>query len=60
MTHQNYIGLDADKLKGLGIKLNLLLSNFQIFYINRLSLEYKGKEIFLNFMLSLKSYTLMH
>jgi starvation-inducible DNA-binding protein len=34
MAKKNQIGLDADKAKKLSEKLNLLLANYQLFYIN--------------------------
>ncbi len=34
MGKKNQIGLDADKAKKLAEKLNLLLANYQLFYIN--------------------------
>jgi starvation-inducible DNA-binding protein len=34
MPKKNQIGLDADKAKKLSEKLNLLLANYQLFYIN--------------------------
>lgn len=34
MAKRNQIGLDSDKAKKLAEKLNLLLANYQLFYIN--------------------------
>lgn len=34
MAKKNQIGLDSDKAKKLAEKLNLLLANYQLFYIN--------------------------
>ncbi|SFG31708.1 Dps family protein [Pontibacter chinhatensis] len=34
MANKNLIGIDADKAKQLADKLNILLANYQLFYIN--------------------------
>jgi starvation-inducible DNA-binding protein len=44
----NHIGLDADKTKDLAAKLNDLLANYQIFYMNTRGFHYniKGQKFF--------------
>jgi starvation-inducible DNA-binding protein len=48
MATKNYIGLDSSKAQELGTKLNVLLSDFQIFYINARGFHWniKGDKFF--------------
>lgn len=48
MTTLNQIGLNSKKVKTLATKLNELLANYQIFYLNTRGLHWniKGKEFF--------------
>jgi starvation-inducible DNA-binding protein len=50
MANTNMIGIDADKAAQLADKLNTLLANYQLFYINA-----RG----FHCMLSLRSFTTM-
>jgi len=47
-TNKNNIGLDADKSKNIAEKLNDLLSNYQLFYMNLRGFHWniKGKKFF--------------
>lgn len=48
MSKLNHIGLDASKTEELGKKLNVLLANYQLFYINARGFHWniKGEKFF--------------
>ncbi len=48
MTHKNHIGLDPKKSEELAGKMNVLLANYQLFYINTRGFHWniKGEKFF--------------
>lgn len=48
MAHKNHIGLDPDKCEELAAKMNTLLANYQLFYINDRGFHWniKGEKFF--------------
>ncbi len=60
METKNLIGLDSEKAVALTEKLNILLANFQLFYINARGFHWNitGQQ-FLNSMLNLKNYIMI-
>lgn len=48
MTHKNHIGLDPKRSEELANKMNLLLANYQLFYINTRGFHWniKGEKFF--------------
>ncbi len=48
MTHKNHIGLDPKKSEDLAAKMNTLLANYQLFYINDRGFHWniKGAQFF--------------
>lgn len=48
MTHKNHIGLDPQRSEELANKMNILLANYQLFYINTRGFHWniKGEKFF--------------